>query len=174
MFSVIMLVPWAVASRLMNGRLQIGGESWEGLGTQIDGPDRLGAHAESESIEFDSATRFLQLVDHGPQMLRHHRGHIERGAGDGGRQQEGAGFDAIGDHRVIGPVQLGYTIDRDGWRACSTDPGAHGQQEIGQIDDFGFLSGVIDGGFPFGEGRGHHQGFGGSRHWGSRDGWGRR
>jgi hypothetical protein len=103
-----------------------------------------------------------KLGDHGAEVLRDDRSHVEIRTGDGRRQQEGAGFNPVGDHGVISSVQLVDPLDRDGGRAGTIDPGPHRHQQIGQVRDLGLKGGVFDHGLPVSQGGRHHQGLGGA------------
>ena len=77
--------------------------------------------------------------------------------GDGAGHQIGAAFDAIGQHFVAGGAQLLDALDDDLVGARALDLRAHGDQEIGEVDDLRFARGVFDDGFAIGQRRGHHE-----------------
>src|SRR5690606_20431013 len=73
--------------------------------------------------------------------------------------QEGAGLDAVGHDTVGGAVQAFHALDDDAVGAVAFDVRAHGDQDLGQVDDLGFAGGVFQHGAAFGQGGGHHQVF---------------
>ena len=95
-------------------------------------------------------------------MIGHHRGNGEAGAGDGGGQQEGAGFDAVGNDGVVRAVQPLDTNDGDGGGAGAPHLGPHGEQQSGEVHDLGLEGCVFNDGLTLREGGGHHQGLGGA------------
>ena len=58
--------------------------------------------------------------------------------------KEGSCLDAVGNDSVIGSVELFYPLDFDALGSGSGNPSTHGDKEIGEIDDFGFLCGSLD------------------------------
>jgi hypothetical protein len=76
------------------------------------------------------------------------------------RQQEGAGLDAVGHHRIVRTMQRVDTVDGDDVAARAFDFGTHRDQAARQVDHFGFARGVLQHGRAFGQGGGHHQVFG--------------
>ena len=85
---------------------------------------------------------------------------------DGAGHQVGAALDAIGQHFVAGGAQFLDALDDDLVGARALDFRAHGDEEIGEVDDLGFARGVFDDGFTIGQRRRHHEIFGA----GDRDG----
>ena len=144
------------------GGLQVGGEAWEGLGSEVDSRDSIGLHGETNAVVLNRAAGLLEFGDHGPEMLGDHRRDAQVGAGDGRGEHEGAGFNAVRNHGVVGAVEPLHPGDGDGGGAGTPHPGTHGQQQAGQVYNFRFQRGVFDHRLAFGEGGGHHQGFGGA------------
>ena len=143
-------------------RLQIGGEAGEGLGAQVYGANRLCLDRHAGAVDLHLAARFLQLGEHGPQVVADHGGHRQGGAGDGRRQQEGARFDAVWDHGVVGAVQALHPGDRDRGGAGAAHLGPHGQQQPRQIHHLRLQGGVFDHRFALRQAGRHHQGLGGA------------
>ncbi len=77
-------------------------------------------------------------------------GDVEVAAGEGSGDEEGAGFDAVGDDAVLRAFQFGYTFHADGGGACAFDVGSHFVEESGQVGDFGLARGVLKDGLAFG------------------------
>ena len=95
-------------------------------------------------------------------------------AGDAQRGEEGRRLDAIGDHGVLGRVQLLDTLDLHGRAAGAQHLGAHAVQEGGQIGDLGLAGRVVDDRRALGQHGGHQRVLGGARRSGTRAGCGRR
>ena len=70
--------------------------------------------------------------------------------------EEGAGFDAVGDDLVLRAVQFLHAFDDDAPRAGAFDLRAHRVEEIREIHDFRFGGGAVDDGDAVGEHGGHH------------------
>ena len=87
-------------------------------------------------------------------------GDVEVSAGKRAGDDEGAGFDAVGDDAVLGAVKLGDALDADSGRAGAVDFRAHGVEQRGEVGDLGFARAVLHYGFAVGEGGGHEQIFG--------------
>ena len=85
---------------------------------------------------------------------------VEVAAGDGSGDEEGAGFDAVGVDAVAGAVEFGDALDADGAGAGAFDLCSHGDEEGGEVGDFGLAGAVFEDGFAFGEGGGHEEIFG--------------
>ena len=62
----------------------------------------------------------------------------------------------VGIDAVMRAVKLGDAVDVDGGRSSAFDLRSHGNEEGGEIADFGLASAVFHQGFAFGEG-GHEQ-----------------
>jgi hypothetical protein len=107
------------------------------------------------------AAGLLELGEHGAEVVGDHRCHPQAGAGDRGGEQEGAGFDAVGDDGVVGAVEAIDPHDRDRGGAGAAHLGTHRDQQARQIHHFRLEGGVLDHRFAVGQGGGHHQGFGG-------------
>ena len=110
-----------------------------------------------ESPTSTVAPGFLELVDDGIDVIGPRILHANVAAGDGARHQIGAGFDAIGQHFVGRAAQALHALDDDSVGACALDLGAHGNQEIGQIDHLGLARGILEHRLALGQRRGHHQ-----------------
>jgi hypothetical protein len=67
---------------------------------------------------------------------------------------------AVGVDAVARAVEAGDAVNAHGGRARALDPRAHGDEQLGEIDDFGLAGAVFEQGFAFGEDRGHEQIFG--------------
>ena len=78
-------------------------------------------------------------------------------AGDGGRDDERAGLDAVGHHVVLGAAQAALALDLDRVGRGPLDLGAHLLQERDQVVDLGLLGGGPDDRVALGQRRGEHR-----------------
>ncbi len=101
----------------------------------------------------------LQLGHERFQMFGDATGDRKIAAGNGAREQERAGLDAIGDDGVIGPVEPLDALDADFGSARAFDLRAHGGEQARQIGHLRLARGVAQYGFALGEDGGHHQVF---------------
>src|SRR6201999_4153664 len=85
---------------------------------------------------------------------------IEVAAGDGSRDEEGAGFDAVRVDAMARAVEFSDASDADGAGAGAFDFGSHGGEEGSEIGDLGLAGAVLEDGFAFREGGGHEEVFG--------------
>ena len=76
--------------------------------------------------------------------------------GDGGRDREGAGLDAVGDDVVGGASQAAPTLDLDDVGRGALDLGAHLLQEVDEVVDLGLAGSRPDGGVAVGQGGREH------------------
>ena len=76
-------------------------------------------------------------------------------SGDSCGYDVGSGFDAVGDDFVFRSVQFGDAFYADDAGAGAGDFRAHFQEEVSEVDNFGFARGVLDDGFSVGEHGGH-------------------
>ena len=100
--------------------------------------------------------RRLESRDHGSQMIRLGSRDGDAFACNGSSNKEGTCLDAVGNNRMIGSMEFLHSLDLDALGAGTGDPGPHGDEEIGQIDDFGLLSGSLDHRCSLCEDRCHH------------------
>ena len=75
-------------------------------------------------------------------------------------EDEGSGFDAVGDDAVFGAVELGDALYADGGRARALDFRAHGIEQRGEVRDFRLTGAVLHDGLAIGKRGGHQQVFG--------------
>ena len=80
-----------------------------------------------ESPTADGGAGFLQLADDRIEMIRAGVLHPDMTAGDGARDQIGAGFNAIRQHFIGRAVQARHTLDDDSVGSGALDLGAHGE-----------------------------------------------
>jgi hypothetical protein len=85
---------------------------------------------------------------------------VEVAAGDGSGDEEGSGFDAVGVDAMARAVEFGDALNADGGGACAFDLCAHGDEQGGEVGDFGLAGAVFEEGFAFGEDGGHEEVFG--------------
>jgi len=77
--------------------------------------------------------------------------------GDGAGDEEGTGFDAVGDDCVFGAVEFADSVDDDAAGSGTFDAGAHAGEEVGEVFDFWFHGSAFDDSSAFGEDGGHHE-----------------
>ncbi len=82
---------------------------------------------------------------------------FDRSAGDCRGHSIGSRLDSVGNDCVAGRVQGVDPLHPQRIGACPLDLGAHGDQAVGQIDDFGLARCVQNDGFTLGQSR-RHQG----------------
>ena len=68
--------------------------------------------------------------------------------GGGGGYHIGARLYLIGDYRIGAAVELVHAPDLDNVRACASDVGAHGVEEVCKIDYMRLLCGVLNNSQP--------------------------
>ena len=78
-------------------------------------------------------------------------------AGQSRRDEVRAGFDAVRDHVMLGPVEGLAPFNLDDVGAGAPNARAHRVEQIGQVDDLRFPRGVAQEGRAFGQRRRHHQ-----------------
>ena len=98
---------------------------------------------------------FLKFGDDGAEVVGVAVGDGEVAAGDGACDEEGAGLDAVGIDAVMRAVEAGDALYADGGGSGAFDLCAHGNEEGGEVADFGFARAVFHQGFAFGEDGGH-------------------
>src|ERR1019366_6112860 len=84
---------------------------------------------------------------------------VQIAAGDGAGEEECARLDAVGIDAVARAVESGDALDLDGGRAGAFNLCAHGDEQGGQIGDFGFARAVLEEGLAVGESCCHEQVF---------------
>ena len=144
--------------------LHVGGETGvfggaKTLRPQVRKCGPICAHAQTTGHGFNADASVAQFVDDGFQMVttRVLQHHVATGGRD--RAQEGARFNAVGHHAVRSTMQRGDTLDVDAAGAVAFDLRAHGNQQLGQVGNLGFLRRVFQHGFALGQGGGHEEVF---------------
>src|SRR5437588_374001 len=84
-------------------------------------------------------------------------GDVEVAAGEGSGEDEGSGFDSVGDDAVPGAMELSDALYSNGGCAGALDFCAHGVQQRRQVGDFRFTGAVLHDGFAIGKRGGHQQ-----------------
>ena len=103
------------------------------------------------AADLDAA--FPELGDERGRVLRVAVGEQEFAAGDGSRDEECAGFDAVGNDGVRRAVKSFDALDADRGRARAFDFRAHFDEQLGEIGDFRLERAVFKNGFALGEHR---------------------
>ena len=85
---------------------------------------------------------------------------VEVAAGDGSGDEEGSCLDAVGVDAMACAVQLVDALYVDDAGAGAFDLCAHGDEQRGEVGDFGLAGAVLQDGFAVGEHGGHQQVFG--------------
>ena len=143
-------------------RLHVGREGGVLAGAEAHGARAaLGLHADPVVAAAQRGAGLAQLVEHRVEMARLGAPQRDITARRDHRAQEGAGFDAVGDDvvRPRGRLQTLDAVDDDAVGAVPLDAGAHGDQQLGQVGDLGFLGGILQHRLPVGQGGGHQQVF---------------
>ena len=142
-------------------RLHVGGESGERRGADADSawapalykPDMVVAARDFRACRFEFFEDGFEQVGAGVA-----RGDVA--AGNGGRDEMGAGFDTVRQGSVARRFEGAYAFDGEGGGADAADFRSHGVQAVGEVADFGLAGGVAEDGGAFGECGGHEQVFG--------------
>ncbi len=119
-----------------------------------------GADADVVLAHVERTPHLLELGEQGAEVRGFAGIDVEVAAGDGAGDEEGAGLDAVGVDAVACAVELGDALDADGRRAGAFDPGAHGDQQRGEVGDLGLARAVFEEGLALGEHGGHEDVFG--------------
>ncbi len=123
--------------------------------------ERLIAH-DADGVGFHRGLHagLRELLQDGGEVRGIASGNVEVAAGEGSGDDEGSGFDAVGDDAVPGAMELGDALHADRGRAGAVNLGAHGIEQRGEVGDFGFAGAVLHDGLAIGKGGGHQQVFG--------------
>jgi hypothetical protein len=141
--------------------LHVGGEAGEFFGGDVGGLQfAAGADADVVGTDFDFDAALFELGDERAEVEGLAAVDVEVAAGDGAGHEEGSGFDAVGVDAVTGAVEFGDSVDGDGGGAGAFDFGSHGDEECGEVGDFGLAGGVFEDGLSFGQNRRHQDVFG--------------
>lgn len=115
------------------------------------------AHAHPVGADVEHGARGAELVEHhlhlGGLAVGHQHVALRHHACD----EEGSGFNAVGDDRVLGAVQALDALDANHRRARAGDVRSHGVEAVAQIDHLGLAGGIFDHRLALGEHGGHHQ-----------------
>src|SRR5947199_6012556 len=93
-------------------------------------------------------------------MMRFTAGDVDIAAGQCAGNDEGTGFDAVGNDAMTRATQPGYTLHTNRGSTGAVDFRAHLDQQIGEVDHFRFTGAVLYQSLAIGEGGGHHDIFG--------------
>ena len=139
-------------------RLHVGGKA--GMRHRADGNGlRTARHAHAHPVgaDVEHGARGAELVEHhlhlGGLAVGHQHVALRHHACD----EEGSGFNAVGDDRVLGAVQALDALDANHRRARAGDVRSHGVEAVAQIDHLGLAGGIFDHRLALGEHGGHHQ-----------------
>ena len=142
-------------------RLHVGGKAGIFFRIHVGGLERLIAHDPYRvgfHGSFDAGLREL-LQDTG-KVRGIASGHVDVSAGEGSGDDEGSGFDAVGDDAVPRAVQLGDALHADGGRAGALNLRPHGVEQRGEVGDFRFAGAVLHDRLAIRKRGGHQQVFG--------------
>ena len=137
-------------------RLQVGREARIGFGDDLDRVRRLAVRTDEVRAGLDLHARCAEFVEEGREMRRVAVCHRDVAARDRAGDEVGAGFDAVGDDRVVAAMEFGDAFDLDDTRALAADFGAHLDEHRAEIDDLWFAGGAFDAGDAGRERGGHH------------------
>ena len=125
-------------------RLHVGRKSRVRTRDHVDGAEALGPdHAQASGLDATLDAGLDELVDHRVHVLdgRVFEQHVP--TRDRGRHGEGAGFDAIGEDRMIDPRQFIDAVDLDLDRAGPGHARAHLVEEQRELFDLGLARDVL-------------------------------
>jgi hypothetical protein len=105
-------------------RLHVGGEAGIFLGVQVGGFERrvaqMIAHdANRVGLDRSFNAGFRELLQDGGEVRGIASGDVDVAAGEGCGDDEGSGFDAVGDDAVPGAMQFGDALDANRGCACA-------------------------------------------------------
>ncbi len=161
MFSVMMLVPSAwVASAMYCACMSVGKPGYSSV--EMSAALELAFAADADGVLADVAAdaALFELREQRAEMRGVAAVDVEIAAGDGAGDEEGSGLDAVGIDAVARAVELVHALHGDGGGACAFNLRAHGDEQGGEVGDFGLAGAVFEDGLAFGEDGGHQQVFG--------------
>lgn len=126
--------------------LQVGREARVGQRRDVEGTRAPVDRGDPEAArrDLDVAARLLEGPERGPQVLGDPADDLDVPARRGGGEGPRAGRDAVGDDGVLGGGEGLDPVDGDAGRAGALEPGAHRDEHLGDVDDFGLLGDVVD------------------------------
>jgi hypothetical protein len=139
-------------------RLVVGGHTGVRQCGDVDRPEpapRSGPQAVRSLVDLDAHR--AELADEHLHVVVAAVFHDHLAAGDGHAGHEGAGDDAVGDHRVAPGFQRLDAGDLEARRAGAADRRAHRVEVVGQVAHLGLAGRVLDDGRPLGQRGRHHQ-----------------
>ena len=98
----------------------------------------------------------LELGGDAVHVLRNDIFHQDLTASGGHGSHIGTGFDLVGNDGIRAAGQPLHSPDLDRIRTGAPDVGAHGVQEVGQINNVRLLGAIFDHRVPLGQNSGHH------------------
>ena len=144
-FSVMMLLPSAIAMSAMNCACMSVGKPGYGSVCDVDGREPAAPRdGDAVGVALDRAAGLLELGEHELEVRRVESAHGDRPAGERAGDDERAGLDAVADDAVLDGVQRLDALDGDGGRAAAVDARAHRVEEVDEVDDLGLARGVLD------------------------------
>ena len=142
--------------------LHVGGEAGIFLGGDVGGLERSVSGADADGllayVEADAA--FFKFGDQGSEVSGFAGVDVEIAAGDGSRDEEGPGFDAVGVDAMTGSMKTGDALNADGRGSSAFDLCTHGYEQSGEVGDLGLARAVLEEGFAVSEDGGHEEVFG--------------
>ena len=153
MVSVITDFPGGLRDQGHELRLHVRCEARIFFGGHIAGAQWIGGAdaqaGEAFALDFDAAG--CEFFDHRGEMLRSAVRELHVATGNCRRDDECAGFDAIGNYSVSGAVQFRDALHVDGGSSSAFNLRTHFLQKIDQIGDFRLARGVGENRFALGE-----------------------
>ena len=137
--------------------LHVSGKSGIRAGLQMERTEpSVRRNSDAALASFDGESRGAQGFDDRLEVVGAHVVHRDLSSGDSASHKHGAGFDAVGDHRVVGAAQVFDAFDGYLGRAGPRDLGPECVEKVGQIDYFRLFGGILDNGGSLGQNGGHH------------------
>ena len=138
--------------------LKVGREARVGKGDDIDALARTvadDADLLGDGVALAADAALFELVDEGAHVAGDDVLDSHVAAGDGARDEEGSGLDAVGQDAVRAAVEGFDTGDLEVVAADALDLGAHLDEHVAEILHFGLAGGAFDARDAGGEGGGH-------------------
>ena len=125
--------------------LHVRGESRERARDDVGGLRAAGRHAANTvTIHAQGRPALLELGEGRRHVTRSRAGDGHVSVRDGGRREQGARLDPVGDDAVPGAAELSHPFDLDALGARALDARAHGGEEPRQVGDLRLAGRVLD------------------------------
>ncbi|MNF83690.1 hypothetical protein D3C84_660170 [compost metagenome] len=139
-------------------RLHVGRERRVRSGPHVDGFRTLAVHVQLDPVfaTGDFGTGLTEFFQNGFEDGRIGVLDLDATAGHGSGDQVSAGFDTVRHDLIESRTQTLDTINGDGVSTSAGHLGAHGVEEVRQVDHFRLASSVLQHAAALGQSSGHH------------------